>query len=187
MSEAHRGIRVLVADDEPSIRFVLQEALEGLGHQVEAVEDGHRALHELTRNEYDLAFLDIRMPGPTGIEVLQQVRASGADVAIVIITAQNLLENAVEAMKSGALDYLVKPFALAEVAALTEKALTTRALKDEVRSLRRAVARSVTPGHCAARWLAPSRRAAPGWSERATRFSRSSRRSERSRRATFRC
>ncbi len=146
MSDAHQGIQVLVADDEPSIRFVLQEALEGLGHHVVTVEDGDQALHELTRDEYDLAFLDIRMPGPTGIEVLQQVRGSGADVAIVIITAQNLLENAVEAMKAGALDYLVKPFALAEVAALTEKALTTRALKHEVRSLRRAVARSVTPG-----------------------------------------
>jgi len=146
MSDAHQGIRVLVADDEASIRFVLQEALEGLGHRVVAVEDGDQALHELTRNEYDLAFLDIRMPGPTGIEVLQQVRESGTDVAIVIITAQNLLDNAVEAMKAGALDYLVKPFALAEVAALTQKALTTRALKNEVRSLRRAVARSVAPG-----------------------------------------
>ncbi len=146
MSDAHQGIRVLVADDEASIRFVLQEALEGLGHRVVAVEDGDQALHELTHNEYDLAFLDIRMPGPTGIEVLQQVRESGTDIAIVIITAQNLLDNAVEAMKVGALDYLVKPFALAEVAALTEKALTTRALKNEVRSLRRAVARSVAPG-----------------------------------------
>jgi two-component system nitrogen regulation response regulator GlnG len=137
---------VLVADDEPSIRFVLQETLEALGHQVVAVEDGDQALRELSKGEFDLAFLDIRMPGLTGIEVLQQARASGAEVAIVIITAQNLLENAVEAMKSGALDYLVKPFALAEVQALAEKALTARALKDEVRTLRRAVARSVAPG-----------------------------------------
>jgi len=140
------GMQILVADDEPSIRFVLQETLEGLGHRVVVVEDGDQALRELTRNDFDLAFLDIRMPGLTGIEVLQQVRASGTDVAIVIITAQNLLENAVESMKAGALDYLVKPFALAEVKALTEKALSTRALKDEVRSLRRAVGRSVAPG-----------------------------------------
>jgi two-component system nitrogen regulation response regulator GlnG len=139
-------MRVLVADDEPSIRFVLQETLEALGHQVVAVEDGDQALRELAKDEFDLAFLDIRMPGLTGIEVLQQTRASGAEVAIVIITAQNLLENAVEAMKSGALDYLVKPFALAEVQALAEKALNARALKDEVRKLRRAVARSVAPG-----------------------------------------
>jgi two-component system nitrogen regulation response regulator GlnG len=146
MTHSSSDMRVLVADDEPSIRFVLQETLEALGHQVVAVEDGDQALRELSEGDFDLAFLDIRMPGLTGIEVLQQTRASGADVAIVIITAQNLLENAVEAMKSGALDYLVKPFALAEVQALAEKALTARALKNEVRTLRRAVARSVAPG-----------------------------------------
>jgi two-component system nitrogen regulation response regulator GlnG len=146
MTDEIAAMRVLIADDEPSIRFVLQEVLEGLGHSVTAVEDGDAAARELGGERYDLAFLDIRMPGLTGIEVLQQHRASGGDVAIVIITAQNLLENAVEAMKSGALDYLVKPFALAEVKALAEKALSTRALKDEVRSLRRAVGRAVAPG-----------------------------------------
>jgi two-component system, NtrC family, nitrogen regulation response regulator GlnG len=146
MSNTSSDMRVLVADDEPSIRFVLQETLEALGHRVVAVEDGDQALRELSQGIFDLAFLDIRMPGLTGIEVLQQTRASGADVAIVIITAQNLLENAVEAMKSGALDYLVKPFALAEVQALSEKALTARALRDEVRNLRRVVAGSVAPG-----------------------------------------
>ena len=146
MNETNSAMNVLIADDEPSIRFVLSEVLEGLGHDVVAVEDGDAALAELMRETFDLAFLDIRMPGLTGIEVLEQCRASGNDVAIVIITAQNLLENAVESMKAGALDYLVKPFALAEVKALAEKALSTRALKDEVRSLRRAVGRSVAPG-----------------------------------------
>ncbi len=143
-SDAH--MQILIADDEPSIRFVLAEVLEELGHSVVSVEDGDAALGELTRGTFDLAFLDIRMPGKTGIEVLQQCRASGSDVAVVIITAQNLLENAVESMKAGALDYLVKPFALAEVKALAEKALSTRALQAEVRSLRRAVGRSVAPG-----------------------------------------
>jgi two-component system nitrogen regulation response regulator GlnG len=139
-------MHILIADDEPSIRFVLTELLEDLGHDVEAVEDGDAALGALSRESFDLAFLDIRMPGQTGIEVLQQCRATGSEVSIVIITAQNLLENAVESMKSGALDYLVKPFALAEVKALVEKALATRALKKEVRELRRAVGRSVMPG-----------------------------------------
>ena len=146
MIDAHDAMRVLVADDEPSIRFVLQEVLEGLGHSVTAVEDGDAAARELGGDHYDLAFLDIRMPGLTGIEVLQQHRASGGDAAVVIITAQNLLDNAVESMKAGALDYLVKPFALAEVEALAEKAISTRALKNEVRSLRRQVGRAVSPG-----------------------------------------
>ncbi len=146
MTNPNAGMQVLIADDEPSIRFVLTEVLEGLGHEVVSVEDGDKALGELTRGTFDLAFLDIRMPGRTGIEVLKQCRASGCDVAIVIITAQNLLENAVESMKAGALDYLVKPFALAEVEALSEKALSTRALQNEVRTLRRAVGQRVAPG-----------------------------------------
>ncbi len=146
MIDPHAGMHILIADDEPSIRFVLQEVLEDLGHRVVAVEDGEAALRALVGETFDLAFLDIRMPEMTGIEVLQQCRARGSDVAIVIITAQNLLENAIESMKSGALDYLVKPFALAEVKALAEKAVATRALKDEVRLLRRAVGRTVSPG-----------------------------------------
>ena len=146
MTLPHDRMRVLVADDEPSIRFVLQETLESLGHEVHVVEDGEAALRALQLERFDLAFVDIRMPGMTGIEVLKQSRAAGNDVAIVLITAQNLLENAVESMKAGALDYLVKPFALAAVKALAEKALATRALKDEVRSLRRAVGRAVAPG-----------------------------------------
>ncbi len=146
MTLPHDRMRVLVADDEPSIRFVLQETLESLGHDVKAVDDGDAALRALQLERFDLAFVDIRMPGMTGLEVLKQSRAAGNDVAIVLITAQNLLENAVESMKAGALDYLVKPFALAAVKALSEKALATRALKDEVRTLRRAVGRSVAPG-----------------------------------------
>jgi two-component system nitrogen regulation response regulator GlnG len=140
------AMRVLVADDEPSIRFVLAESLEALGHVVELAEDGDQAARALAGSHFDLAFVDIRMPGLTGLEVLEQHRAAGGETAIVIITAQNLLENAVESMKAGALDYLVKPFALAEVQALAEKARSTRALKDEVRSLRRQVGRAVSPG-----------------------------------------
>ena len=146
MTDPKDAMRILVADDEPSIRFVLQEVLEGLGHSVTVVEDGDAAARQLGSEHFDLAFLDIRMPGLTGIEALQQHRAAGGDTAIVIITAQNLLENAVESMKAGALDYLVKPFALASVKALAEKALATRALKEEVRLLRRAVGRAVSPG-----------------------------------------
>ena len=77
------------------------------------------------------------MPEPTGLELLDRLRGMGSETAVVVITAQNTLENAVEAMKRGALDYLVKPFQVAEVLALVEKALRTRALEREVRSLRR--------------------------------------------------
>ncbi len=140
------GTRVLVADDEPSIRFVLRETLEDLGCRVTDVEDGDAALEALTSGEFQLAFLDIRMPGPSGLELLERLAATGSQTAVVIITAQNTFENAVEAMKRGALDYLVKPFGIDEVGALVEKAQRARALEQEVHALRREVGRRTVPG-----------------------------------------
>ena len=96
---ATRPSRVLVADDEPSIRFVLREILEESGCQVAEATDGDAAREALASDTFQLAFLDIRMPGPTGLDLLDAVRARGADTAVVIITAQNTFENAVEAMR----------------------------------------------------------------------------------------
>ena len=131
--------RVLVADDEASIRFVLRETLESAGHEVVEVASGEAALQALAAGRFDLAFFDIRMPGPSGLELLEQVRTLGSDVAVVIVTAQNTFENAVEAMKRGALDYLVKPFGVDAVLALVTKVMRTRALERELRTLRREV------------------------------------------------
>jgi two-component system nitrogen regulation response regulator GlnG len=137
---------VLVADDEASIRFVLRETLEEEGFDVVEVEDGEAALENLATGRFQLGFIDIRMPGLTGLEVLDRLTAVGTETSIVIITAQNTFENAVEAMKRGALDYLVKPFGIAEVKALASKALRTRALEREVHELRREVGRRDVPG-----------------------------------------
>jgi len=145
MSKEARA-RILVADDEESIRFVLRQALEAEGHQVAEASSGDQALEALRSQGFDLAFLDIRMPGPSGLELLDHLKTLGSETAAVIITAQSTLENAVEAMKRGALDYLVKPFSLVEVTALAEKALRSRALQLEVRQLRRDLNRSVSPG-----------------------------------------
>ena len=141
-----RAARVLVADDEPSIRFVLRETLEEDGCEVVDVDDGDAALEALAAGGFDIAFLDIRMPGATGLELLDRLRSMGSDTAVVIITAQNTFENVVEAMKRGALDYLVKPFGVAEVKALAAKALRARELEREVHELRREVGRRTVPG-----------------------------------------
>lgn len=142
MTSAH----VLIADDEDSIRFVLREILEEEGCSVVEADNGDAALELLTSGEFHIAFLDIRMPGPSGLELLDQVRASGASTAIVIMTAQNTFANAVDAMKRGALDYLTKPFGMAEVKALTQKAIRTRALEQEVRELRLRMGKQTIPG-----------------------------------------
>ena len=140
------GVRVLVADDEPSIRYVLRETLEAEGYEVTDVDSGEAALAALAEAPHQLAFLDIRMPGPSGLELLERLQALGSDTAVVIITAQNTFENAVEAMKHGALDYLVKPFRVAEVKALAAKAVRTRTLERELQALRREVGRRQVPG-----------------------------------------
>ncbi len=132
--------RILIADDESSIRFVLREALEGAGNEVEEASDGEEARRRLASKHFDLAFLDIRMPAGSGLDLLDELRARDPDGPLVVImTAQNTFENAIEAMKRGAFDYLTKPFDLTQVEALVEKARRVRGLRSEVVRLRREV------------------------------------------------
>ncbi len=138
--------RVLIADDEESIRFVLREALEEDGCEVIDVDNGDAAFDALAAGEFQIAFIDIRMPGLTGLELLDRLRAMGSQTAVVIITAQNTFENAVEAMRRGAFEYLVKPFRIADVKALAGKALRACRLRDEVRALRREVSGRLASG-----------------------------------------
>jgi two-component system nitrogen regulation response regulator GlnG len=132
--------RVLVADDEASIRFVLREALEPLGIEVLEAANGEEARKLLMSESFDFALLDIRMPGISGLDLLDELSVRGGDVPVVVImTAQNTYENAIEAMKRGAFDYLTKPFELAQVLALIERASRLKSLRSEVVSLRRRV------------------------------------------------
>jgi two-component system nitrogen regulation response regulator GlnG len=132
--------RVLVADDEPSILENLREWLGDEGHEVVTAVSGDAAFEALAGQDFDIAFLDIRMPGATGLEILERIRTLGSDTAVVIMTAESTFDNTMEAMKRGALDYLRKPFSLAETSVLVTKALRNRALEREVRLLRREVA-----------------------------------------------
>jgi two-component system, NtrC family, nitrogen regulation response regulator GlnG len=116
----------LVADDEESIRWVLATALAGEGHTVEQVEAGDAALERLTRDHFDLALVDIKMPGLDGLAILSKAREAGLKTPIVIITAQNTMANAIEAMKRGAYDYLTKPFDVEEVRLLVQRVLEMR-------------------------------------------------------------
>ena len=114
--------RILVADDEESIRWVLSKALKKQGFFVDLAEDGSQAKALARENKYDLAVLDIKMPGIHGLELLQQFRADYPNMLIVIMTAEATMEHAVTAMKNGAYDYLTKPFDLTELDAIIVKA-----------------------------------------------------------------
>jgi two-component system, NtrC family, nitrogen regulation response regulator GlnG len=126
---------ILVADDEESIRFVLNEALIADGYHVICVVDGTSALDQLTRGAVDLALVDIRMPDLDGLELLQRARSAEVTAPIIIITAQNTMANAIEAMKRGAYDYVTKPFDVAEVRALVQRALEMRRLSSDLTRL----------------------------------------------------
>lgn len=100
---------ILIVDDEPNVRLVFRTALESAGYRVSAVENGQAGLEELGRSEINLVLLDLQMPEMAGMETLRRLREGGNDVPVVIVTAHGSVPDAVEAMKLGAIDFLVKP------------------------------------------------------------------------------
>ena len=119
---------ILIADDEELIRRVLSDTLRELGHTVESVADGEHAWALLASDTFDAALLDIRMPEQSGLDVLDRVQEKGLHTPVIIMTGQTTLDNAIEAMKRGAFDYLTKPFDLEEVKALVARTLEVRRL-----------------------------------------------------------
>ncbi len=157
--------RILIVDDEESMRFVLRKSLEKEGYAVEVATTGEEALARAAERPFDLVLLDIRMPGLSGLDVLSRLRSGGADQAsggaaeaaagrpeatgpqVVILTAQNTMKNAVEAMKRGAYDYLTKPVDLDELKLLARKALDARALASQVETLKAEVREKYEQGY----------------------------------------
>lgn len=107
--------KVLIVDDTKNIRSLLSACLELEGYQVGEANDGKEALDKLQSEEYDLVFLDIKLPEISGTEVLRKARALGIDTPVVIMTAFATVKNAVECTKLGAVQYLQKPFTAGKV------------------------------------------------------------------------
>lgn len=104
------GQRVLVVDDEAKMQRVLEIMLKRMGHEVVCASNGQDALNSQLAEPADLIISDLRMPGMTGIDLLRILRDQGQDVPVIIMTAYGTIESAVEAMKLGACDYIVRPF-----------------------------------------------------------------------------
>src|SRR5580765_1049989 len=128
--------RILIADDEDSLRWVLEKGFRGAGYQVTAVKDGIAAFAQIESGPFDLILLDVRMPGMDGLSLLKRTRELRPDAQIVIMTAHGTMETAIQAMQQGAYDYLAKPFDLDEALLLAERAMTAQRLTQEVSSLR---------------------------------------------------
>jgi two-component system nitrogen regulation response regulator GlnG len=131
--------RILVADDEESIRWVLSKSLSKQGFQVDLASDGQEALLMSRRQSYDLAVLDIKMPGLTGLELLSKFQEECPQALVVIMTAESSMKNAVEAMKRGAYDYLTKPFDLDALDAIIYKAQKAVDVSAEVSLLKQEI------------------------------------------------
>jgi DNA-binding response OmpR family regulator len=101
--------QILVVDDEPNVRLMFRTALEGAGYGVSEAQDGPAALACLRSAPADVVLLDLKMPGPSGLEVLRTLRDAGNDVPVVIVTAHGTVPDAVAAMKLGAIDFISKP------------------------------------------------------------------------------
>ncbi len=124
--------RILVVDDEEGVRSFLAESLEIDGHHVEEAAHGQEALERLRARSFDLVLTDLRMPGMDGLELLQKVQAEQPEVEFIVLTAHGNVENAVQAMKLGAFDYIQKPVSgPAELRLLANRALERRRMRDQ--------------------------------------------------------
>ena len=114
---------ILVIDDEESMRLALSETLSRSGHQVDCVSNGYDALKKVQSSSLKLIITDVRMPKMDGMEVLQEIKKVSPQIPVIMITAYGTIHNAVEAMKKGAVDYILKPFSFEELNAVVERAL----------------------------------------------------------------
>ena len=129
--------RILIVDDEPLNLDLLSQELADLGHVTENAASGADALKKMRGFDPELIFLDYQMPGMNGIEVLREIRKQDKNLPVIIITAYGTIERAVEAIKTGADDFITKPFDPEHLAVVVKKALERAELKSEVEFLAR--------------------------------------------------
>jgi DNA-binding NtrC family response regulator len=121
-------LRVLFADDEKSLQEFMRAELPRLGHEVTVCPDGRAAVKALEKGTFDAAVLDIRMPGLSGVQVLEQIKAVSPATEVILLTGHASLETAVEALRHGAFDYITKPCKLAELEVLLRRVAEKRDL-----------------------------------------------------------
>lgn len=133
--------RILVVDDEDKMRRLLEMALRSLGHEVVQAADGLEALKHFAEGSFDLVLTDLRMPNLDGIGLLRRLREQGNEVPVIVLTAHGNVETAVEAMKMGAVDYIIRPFEMTTVELAVSRALAVEHVQQENRFLREEVER----------------------------------------------
>src|ERR1700683_290670 len=125
----HQSLRVLFADDEKSLQEFMRSELPRLGHEVTVCPDGRAALKALEKSTFDAAILDLRMPGISGIQVLEQLKQVAPETEAVVMPGHASIETAIDAVRLGAFDYITKPCKLTEIEAVLQKIAEKRDLK----------------------------------------------------------
>jgi DNA-binding NtrC family response regulator len=135
VSEPARSARLLVVDDDPAIRKILRDRFRALGHDVAVACDGDEALVWLETNEADVVLLDLQMPKTDGFGVLATLARRGDSASVIVLTAHGSIEAAVRAVKSGATDFVTKPFEAAHLEHVVDGVLDKLGLRRRVKSL----------------------------------------------------
>jgi two-component system, NtrC family, response regulator AlgB len=130
---------ILIVDDEKNIRAHLATYLRGLGHETDAAADAAEALAAIGRRAFDVVLSDVRMAGMDGLALLREIRRRHPDMIVVLMTAYATVPQAVEAIRAGAYDYLVKPFSLEQVGQLLDRVIEVQTLRRDNSVLRRVV------------------------------------------------
>jgi two-component system response regulator AtoC len=133
------SLQILVIDDEPAIRQILAATLTRAGHAVEVAGSGREGLMRLAKGDVEVALCDINMPDLTGIEVVREARTAGVDTTFIMMTAFSSVDTAVEAMKAGATDYMIKPLRSEELLQRLTQIGDLRGLRGENEALRKLV------------------------------------------------
>ena len=138
--EALSRTRVLVVDDEEPFRVLMESELGRLGYAIQCVKSGEEALEALSVQDVEVVLLDLKMPGLGGMETLKRMKEAGVAAEVIILTGHPDIDDAIQAMKLGAYDYLTKPARLAEVEELLKRAAEKKELQRENVALKRMVA-----------------------------------------------
>jgi len=136
-----REVNILVVDDEEIVRSSLVDWLREDGYHAEAAEDGFEALEKLKEKPWDIALVDLKMPKMDGLELMERMKKLKPDIQVIIITAYATVHTAVQAMKMGAYDYLVKPFNPEEISLLINRLIESQELVKEISYLRKELAK----------------------------------------------
>lgn len=138
-NEWQENVTVVIADDEEDFREIFSDIIEKMGYTVMTAEDGFGALELIDAHPVDIALIDFKMPGMTGLELLREIKQRSPNTEVIVITGMGTINSAVEAMKSGAYDYITKPVNFEELENILRRIVHTQSLVKENERLRKAL------------------------------------------------